>query len=96
MARTTPISTARESIHGAPARLDKRQIEQRIEEDRERHKRAREGIWAVPQENASVLAEDAEFEKLWEEGSELDEDDFILTREESEERAQCLEFEEAP
>jgi hypothetical protein len=28
-------------------RLDKRQIEQRIEEDRERHKRLRESIWAV-------------------------------------------------
>jgi CTD kinase subunit gamma len=33
--------------NGAP-RLEKRQIEQRIEEDRERHKKRREYMWVVP------------------------------------------------
>ncbi|KAI1384442.1 CTD kinase subunit gamma CTK3-domain-containing protein [Hypoxylon trugodes] len=60
-------------------RLDKRQIEQRIEEDRERHKRMRESMWAVP----GSIEEEAM--KLWEETSELGEDDHILGREEWEE-----------
>ncbi|KAI0834823.1 CTD kinase subunit gamma CTK3-domain-containing protein [Hypoxylon sp. FL0890] len=60
-------------------RLDKRQIEQRIEEDRERHKRMRESMWAVP----GNLEEEAM--KLWEETSELGEDDHILGAEEWEE-----------
>ncbi|KAH6668910.1 CTD kinase subunit gamma CTK3-domain-containing protein [Halenospora varia] len=67
-------------------RLDKKQIEQRIEEDRERHKRLRENIWAVQQ---GAGGGDAEFEKLWEETSELGEDDFILYHEEAEERAEA-------
>ncbi|KYG47992.1 hypothetical protein M433DRAFT_141451 [Acidomyces richmondensis BFW] len=65
----------------AAIRLDKRQIEQRIEEDRERHKRAREGIWAIPQESSS-LREDAEFEKMMDEVSDVSEDDFVVTSEE--------------
>ncbi|KAJ9134480.1 CTD kinase subunit gamma [Pleurostoma richardsiae] len=68
----------------APQRLDKRQIEQRIEEDRERHKRLRENIWAVPKE-----PRDAEMWKLFEETSDLGDDDFILAREEAEERERC-------
>jgi CTD kinase subunit gamma len=64
----------------APQRLDKRQIEQRIEEDRERHKRLRESIWAIP-----TLAH-AERDKLWEETSDLGEDDHIMGEEELEER----------
>ncbi|KAI1805878.1 CTD kinase subunit gamma CTK3-domain-containing protein [Daldinia bambusicola] len=60
-------------------RLDKRQIEQRIEEDRERHKRMRESIWAVP----GTIEEEAM--KLLEETSDLGEDDHILGREEREE-----------
>lgn len=59
-------------------RLDKRQIEQRIEEDRERHKRMRESMWAVP---PSIEEEAA---KLYEETSELGEDDHILGIEERE------------
>jgi len=62
------------------ARLDKRQVEQRIEEDRERHKRLRESIWAVPSD------EYAEFERLWEETSDLGEDDVIMAEEEAAER----------
>jgi hypothetical protein len=56
---------------GAPTsrRPDKRQIEQRIEEDRERHKRLREGMWAV------LGDEKFEFDRMWSELIEVDEDD---------------------
>jgi CTD kinase subunit gamma len=60
----------------APPKLDKRQVEQRIEEDRERHKRLREGIWAVPS------GDYAEMDKLWEETSDLGEDDHRSGEEE--------------
>lgn len=60
-------------------RLDKRQIEQRIEEDRERHKRMRESMWVVP----DSIEEEAM--KLLEETSGLGEDDHILGAEEWEE-----------
>ena len=66
-------------------RLDKRQIEQRIEEDRERHKRLRESIWAVSTE------EDGEFEKMWDEAGEIDEDDYLAAREDAMARKQALE-----
>lgn len=62
---------------GAPPRLEKRQIEQRIEEDRERHKRERESIWAVP---AGIDQEQA---KLWEETSDYGDDDDRLLAEEA-------------
>ncbi|KAL2021072.1 hypothetical protein VTK56DRAFT_7727 [Thermocarpiscus australiensis] len=66
-----------------PPRLDKKQIEQRIEEDRERDKRQRENIWAVPQ------GEYAEADKLWEETSSLNSDDHRMGEEEWQEwRAQ--------
>lgn len=67
-------------------RLDKRQIEQRIEEDRERHKRLRESIWAVNGED------DHEFEKLWEEGSDIGDDDFLAAEEDATERRQAVEY----
>lgn len=67
-------------------KLDKRQIEQRIEEDRERHKRLRESIWAVSGED------DVEFEKLWEEGSDIGDDDFVAAEEDAEERKKAVEF----
>lgn len=67
------------------ARLDKKQVEQRIEEDRERHKRLREHIWAVAQDNED------EFDKLWEETSEVGEDDYILYDEEFQERGRGAE-----
>ncbi|KAK3645507.1 hypothetical protein LTR56_002948 [Elasticomyces elasticus] len=92
--RSTPHSTARDAYSlTSGIRLDKRQIEQRIEEDRERHKRAREGIWAVPQVGMN-LADDAEFEREWEADSDVDEDDVQLTKEEAEERSVALEYEE--
>ena len=57
-----------------PARPDKRQIEQRIEEDRERHKRAKEGSWAIG---------DDEADKLWDEASDFGEDDILQAEEET-------------
>lgn len=69
------------------ARPDKRQIEQRIEEDRERHKRLRENIWAVSDEA------DQEFERLWDEASEVGDDDFIAAEEDALERTQAIEVE---
>ncbi|KAF2804012.1 uncharacterized protein BDZ99DRAFT_426197 [Mytilinidion resinicola] len=67
-------------------RLDKRQIEQRIEEDRERHKRLRESIWAVGGDD------DAEFEKMWDDGSDIGEDDYLAAEEDAAERRQTVEY----
>lgn len=50
-------------------RPEKRQIEQRIEEDRERNKRLRETIWAVRGDDLD------ECEQLWDECSEANSDD---------------------
>ncbi|KAI4132814.1 MAG: hypothetical protein LQ338_000518 [Usnochroma carphineum] len=65
-------------------RPDKRQIEQRIEEDRERHKRLRESIWAIGDEG------DQEFERLWDDVSDIGEDDYIAAEEDAMERRQAL------
>jgi CTD kinase subunit gamma len=70
----------------AGVKMEKRQIEQRIEEDRERHKKLRESIWAVSGE-----AEE-EMERLWEEASEIGEDDYVVGREDREERGQAIAF----
>lgn len=64
-------------------RLDKRQVEQRIEEDRERHKRLRESIWYVPNRQAEI-------DRLWEETSDLGEDDHLMGREEFLAREQAI------
>ncbi|PQE19098.1 ctd kinase subunit gamma protein [Rutstroemia sp. NJR-2017a BBW] len=77
-------ATPRPAKINGGVRLDKKQIEQRIEEDRERHKRLREHIWAVP-----VGGHEVEFEKLWEETSDLGEDDGILYEEEAMERKEA-------
>ncbi|EJT74341.1 hypothetical protein GGTG_08182 [Gaeumannomyces tritici R3-111a-1] len=69
----------------APPRLERKQVEQRIEEDRERHKRLREDIWAIPKEGY-----DAEMEKMWEETSDMGEDDHIMGDEERLERLEWL------
>ena len=75
--------------HGTPRsaranglRPDKRQIEQRIEEDRERNKRLRESMWTV---NGDDENEEARF---WEETSVIGEDDFVAAYEENMERKQ--------
>lgn len=67
-------------------RLDKRQIEQRIEEDRERHKRLKESIWGVG-------SDDEEFDKLWDEASDIGEDDYLAAEEDAMERRQAVEVE---
>lgn len=71
---------------GGVGKMDKRQIEHRIEEDRERHKRLRESIWAVPGD------EEREMERLWEEASDIGEDDWVVGREDREERRQAVAF----
>jgi CTD kinase subunit gamma len=63
-------------------KLDRKQAEQRIEEDRERHKRQRETAWAVSRD-------ENEFERVWNETGELGEDDFEMWKEEAEERARA-------
>jgi CTD kinase subunit gamma len=65
-------------------RLDKKQIEQRIEEDRERHKRLREHQWAIPADE-----EDAEFYQLLEETSSIGSDDYRVFEEEAMQREEC-------
>lgn len=70
----------------APQRLDKRQIEQRIEEDRERHKREREHIWAVP------AGGEAEINRLWDETSDFGDDDDRLLAEEADDFGKEMEM----
>ncbi|KAL0473806.1 CTD kinase subunit gamma CTK3 domain-containing protein [Neurospora intermedia] len=69
-------------VNTAAPRLDKKQVEQRIEEDRERHKRLRENIWAVPSGE--------EMNRLLEETSELGDDDMRAIWEEQEEWERSL------
>lgn len=81
-------TTPKPAVNGpAGMRLDKRQIEQRIEEDRERHKRLRESIWAVSGED------DMEFERLWDEVSEIGEDDYLAAEEDAMERRLAVDVE---
>ncbi|KAL2832975.1 CTD kinase subunit gamma CTK3-domain-containing protein [Aspergillus cavernicola] len=61
-------------------RVDKRQIEQRIEEDRERNKRLRESMWTVRGDDSD------EHRKFWDEISDIGEDDFTAANEELMER----------
>ncbi|KAH9903688.1 CTD kinase subunit gamma CTK3-domain-containing protein [Xylariomycetidae sp. FL2044] len=64
--------TTSSSVH----KIDKRLIEQRIEEDRERHKRMRESMWVVP----GNLNDEAA--KSFEETSDVSDDDYTLIKEE--------------
>ncbi|KAI2642804.1 CTD kinase subunit gamma CTK3-domain-containing protein [Xylaria nigripes] len=61
--------------NGASIKPTRQQIEQRIEEDRERHKRMREGMWLVP----SNLIDQAR--KFFAETNDMGEDDHILGKE---------------
>ncbi|CEL00722.1 Putative Sporulation protein [Aspergillus calidoustus] len=65
-------------------RVDKRQIEQRIEEDRERNKRLRESMWAVRGDD------NEEHRRFWDETSDICEDDFTAASEEVMERNQMV------
>ena len=69
--------------NGVP-RLDTKQIELRLEEDRERHKRLRESMWAVSGKG------DDEFEKLWRETSPVGEDDYLEAQEQATERDEAV------
>lgn len=68
--------------------LTGRQVEQRIEEDRERGKRLREGAWATAATDEDDLA--TEGWKLFDEVSSLGEDDHILGEEEWAEFERCV------
>jgi len=73
-------------VSRAPSRtngrvVDKLDKKQRIEEDRERHKRLRENIWAIP-----PGGEEAELRKLWDESSDLGDDDYLTYEEEETEK----------
>lgn len=83
-------ATPRKDKEGKPRKeitdKDRKAIEQRIEEDRERNKRLREGVWAVSGDD------EQEMEKLWDEGSDIGEDDYMIAREEADERAQFAQY----
>lgn len=66
-------------------KVDKRVIEQRIEEDRERNKRLRESVWTVTGDDGEEL------DKMWEEGSDVGGDDYLIAEEEVAERTQAVE-----
>ncbi|OAL36889.1 hypothetical protein AYO20_03945 [Fonsecaea nubica] len=83
--KPTPRTGAeRSSKPNGVSRMDKRAIEQRIEEDRERNKRLRESVWAVTGDD------DQELDKMWEEGAFLGEDEHVIAGEEAEERLQFV------
>jgi CTD kinase subunit gamma len=90
MADQPDAQSAPKSAKSASHRLDKRQIEQRIEEDRERHKRQRESIWAIPK------TEDAEMNKLWDDTSDFGEDDDRLLAEEASDFVKEMEMQRCP
>ncbi|RMD43382.1 hypothetical protein DV735_g1698, partial [Chaetothyriales sp. CBS 134920] len=73
----------------AQRKVDKRAIEQRIEEDRERNKRLRESMWAVAGDD------DEEVDKMWDEGSYVTQEDFDIANEEAEERGRWWHMNEA-
>lgn len=81
MKGTTPngVSASSQSRSNG-LKLDKRQIEQRIEEDRERNKRLRENMWAVTGDDME------EMKKMWDEASDIGEDDYLAAEEEVLER----------
>lgn len=71
------------------SKMDKRAIEQRIEEDRERNKRLRESVWAVTGDD------DQELDKMWEEGAAMGEDENVIADEEADERLQFVRYHRA-
>ncbi|RVX72416.1 hypothetical protein B0A52_03604 [Exophiala mesophila] len=89
--RVTPKTVGSHSVRQASSvsKVDKRAIEQRIEEDRERNKRLRESMWAV------VGDDDQELEKMWDEGSTLGQDEHVIAEEEAEEREQFVRYRRA-
>lgn len=84
--RSVPRTGGKDVKSNGVSKADKRAIEQRIEEDRERNKRLREGVWAVNGDD------EQEIDKMWEEGSELGEDDYIIAGEDADERRQFARY----
>jgi CTD kinase subunit gamma len=84
--KATPKPSAQHTRPNGVSKMDKRAIEQRIEEDRERNKRLRESVWAVTGDD------DQELEKMWEEGSQLGGDERVIAGEEAEERLQFTRY----
>ncbi|KAI1866017.1 uncharacterized protein JN550_007995 [Neoarthrinium moseri] len=84
--RTTTTTTSKSTVDGSKGRLklEKRQIEQRIEEDRERHKKMRENMWVMPKGPLKVRRG-----KVWEDLSDAGEDD---TREGDEDESEDLDL----
>ncbi|KAF9893739.1 hypothetical protein FE257_009909 [Aspergillus nanangensis] len=80
--KTKAKSATPRGTRGSGMRVDKRQIEQRIEEDRERNKRLRESMWTVSGDDVD------EHGKFWDEASDIGEDDFLAANEELMERRQ--------
>jgi len=79
----SPVASDSQAGRPAPKHStfeDVRQIDRRIEEDRERHKRLRETMWAVP----AGPTDKPEWEKLWEETSDWGSDDDLMAKEERE------------
>lgn len=74
---------AEESAQSHGTRLDKRQIEQRIEEDRERNKRLRESMWTVSGDDQD------EWQQTWDETSDINSDDNRSHEEETTEQEQA-------
>jgi CTD kinase subunit gamma len=87
--RVTPKTREDGRKANGVSKFDKRAIEQRIEEDRERNKRLRESVWAVTGDD------DQELDKMWEEGSDLGKDDYVIGEEEIEERMQFARYHRA-
>ncbi|ETI28094.1 hypothetical protein G647_00543 [Cladophialophora carrionii CBS 160.54] len=88
--KATPRTGAERS--GKPngvSKIDKRAIEQRIEEDRERNKRLRESVWTVSGDD------DQELDMMWEDGATLGEDEHDIADEEAEERLQFVSYHRA-
>jgi CTD kinase subunit gamma len=82
------LNNGPKSARNGPLKLEKRQIEQRIEEDRERHKKRREHIWLVPADAGEKKL------KLWEDGSDAGGDDSRMAGEEGDDLDHLEEYEE--
>jgi CTD kinase subunit gamma len=89
-ARPTPRTGAGQSGKGnGVSKVDKRAIEQRIEEDRERNKRLRESVWAVSGDD------EQELDKMWEESTLIGRDEHVIADEEADERRQFVRYRQA-
>jgi len=88
--KTPTVKEPSGSSRNGGRRLDTRQIEQRIEEDRERHKRQRETMWAVPVGGPDDVFESA---KSWDNTSDYGSDDDRLGGEEKIDRQKQGSFE---